>query len=157
MNHRNGRRRFPRPAGIRERDSGSRLPCPERRRFAVVINEGERAGRVQAPGSLDRGGRREVLPFFHVRALEEGNGDGQQEKRMPKTGTITVKPPPMVVLVMMRSNHSVVFATWKRSGTGLGFLGGAGEGGFGAHDGRRRRGSWGQDSGGRPQSCPGMC
>ena len=42
--------------------------------FAVVIDEGERAGRVQAPGSLDRGGRREGLPFFHVRALEEGNG-----------------------------------------------------------------------------------
>ena len=61
--------------------------------FAVVIDKGERAGRVQAPGSLDRGGWGKVLPFFHVRALEEGNGDGQQEKEDAENGYNDGKAP----------------------------------------------------------------
>ena len=71
--------------------------------FSVAIDKGKRAGTGEEGLRCCRSS---TSAFW-----KRGTVTASRKKRMPKTATMTVNPPPMMVLVMMRSNHSVVFAT----------------------------------------------
>ena len=124
--------------------------------FSVAIDKGKRAGRVQAPGPRNRRGRLEVLPFVHVRVLEEGNRDGQQEEKNAENGYNDGESS-----ADDGFGHDAVkpqrgFCHLKAFRNGFGLSGRCGGGSIGTHDGREEK-LEGRTPAGGPESCPGMC